>query len=140
MKTGLEVEDDIYRMLQDSPNHLVANGRMYKGETRPFQERNSIAKEDIVVRYLTGLSSQIQDGVVIVNVYCPYIKTGDKVLVRNTSRCQVLERKLEETLHYLRSICSEYKFDFDGAIQTYNEDDIEQTFSTLRIRYWVLET
>jgi len=139
MKTGLEVEDDIYKMMQNSPIHLIVNGQIYKGETRPFQDKKSEAKEDIVIRYLTGLSLQVQNGVVIVNVYCPYIKSGDRVLVRNTARCQELEKKLSETLYYLKTIDTEYKFDFDGAIQTYNEDEISQTFSTLRIRYKILE-
>ena len=139
MKTGLEVESDIYEMLQNSPIHLVVNGQIYKGETRPFVGKNDNPKEDIVVRYLTGISSQMQRGVVIVNVYCPYIKSGDKVFIRNTSRCQKFERKLDETFHYLQSIHSDYYFEFDGAIQTYNEDEINQTFSTLRIKYKILD-
>lgn len=139
MKTGLEVESDIFEMMQCSPICLIVNGQMYKGETRPFQDKNTIAKEDIVIRYLAGISSQIQNGVVIVNVYCTYIKMGGEVLMRNTSRCQELEQKLSETLYYLKTLHSEYKFDFDSTIQTYNEDEIGQTFSTLRIRYKILE-
>jgi len=139
MKTGLEVESDIYEMLKNSPIQLVINGGVYKGDTRPFQAKSDNAKEDIVVRYLTGLSSQIQQGVVIVNVYSPYIKIGEKVYVRNTARCQELERKLDETFYYLQALNSDYSFYFDGAIQTYGNEEIKQTFSTLRIKYKILE-
>ena len=139
MKTGLEIEGDIYEMLKSSPIHLATNGEIYKGDTRPFQEKGVESKEYIVVRYLTGLSTQIQKGVVIVNAYSPYIAVVDKVLVRNTARCQELERKLDETFYYLQRQFSDYYFSFDGAIQTYGDDGIKQTFSTLRIKYKILE-
>lgn len=135
-KTSLRIEADLFEMLKGSPLASDISGKIYKAGTRPFNAKN----EDAVLHYLTGLATQIQEGVVILNIYTSYIDSGDTRKIRNVARCLELETVLQNTLTYLNELFTEYLLENDGVIQTYDEDDIEQSFCSLRIKYKILET
>ena len=66
IRTGQQIENDIYSLLKNSELSAFVNGDLYKFGMRPYKS----VKEDIVVKFVTALTDEIQTGVVAINISC----------------------------------------------------------------------
>jgi hypothetical protein len=128
-KTGSEIEADVYAIINASALKTAVNGNVYKEGIRPLGAKT----EDIVVSFLTGLDDQIQTGVLNVNIYVPDIDNGEKVLVKNISRCKALEIIANTLIQGLKA--GEYRFKLASIIQTFKADGISQHFINCKIKF-----
>ena len=129
-KTGLEIQDDVFIIIDMSTLKPMITGKIYKGGMRPINAKS----EDVVVSFLTGLNGQVQVGVVNVNIYVPDITidaSGQSVC--NIPRCRALEAELCKITDNLKA--SEYRFRPDNIISTFPEPEIKQHFINARIRF-----
>lgn len=95
IKTATQIEKDFYRLVKDSPIATAIGGQVYRDGTRP---RNSKA-EDAVVAFVAGLDGQIQDGVVVVNVFVPKKPFGkDTEPVKDINRIDALSKIVRDWL------------------------------------------
>lgn len=95
IKTSAQIEKDFYRLVKSSAIASSIGGNVYRDGTRP---RNS-KSEDAVVTFVAGLDGQIQDGVVVVNVFVPKKPFGkDTDPVKDVARCDALEQLLRDWL------------------------------------------
>lgn len=131
-KTAKQVESDVRKLLQDSTLYTMISGEVYRNGLRPRDSQ----KEDAVVIFSTGLSNQIQTGVVIVNLYVPDIDPyGNGVLVENGSRVERLEQLAQEWVDSLTAEVSCYRFRQQQTIYTEAETDISQHVIVIRLSY-----
>lgn len=131
-KTGKQVQGDIYRLLRDSTLYTMVSGEVYRNGTRPRDSR----KEDIIVTFTTGLTSEIEEGIVTVNIYCPDIDPYENgVFVEDGQRTETLERLANEWVNSLSADVSCYLFDLQQTIYTEAEPDINQHFVVVKLHY-----
>jgi hypothetical protein len=131
MKTGQQIEDDIYSLVINSDLAAKTNGEVYKYGMRPRKS----CKEDIVVRFVTGLDDVIQTGRAVVNIYIPDIETNETgVLVRDISRCMQIEKIALDWFDTLDT-SSDYALYLAQTIQTIEDKEIAQHFVTIRLEY-----
>ncbi|MCX6222483.1 MAG: hypothetical protein NTZ69_16040 [Bacteroidia bacterium] len=129
-KTGLQIQDDIFSVIDTSSLKQTIAGKIYKGGMRPINAKT----EDAVVTFLTGLNGQIQTGVVNVNIYVPDIAIGsDGQLVCNIPRCRTLEIAILQIAEALKA--SEYKIYPDNVVQTFPAPEISQHFINARLKF-----
>lgn len=127
-KTGGQVLNDVFKLLQESGLADFVSGSLYKN-SRPFNSQ----LEDIVVSFKTGLDGQFQDGALTVNIYVPDIDNGSGVKVMDSGRCTEIEVKACEIIKPFTS--SEYLFSLGSIIQTFEEPDIGQHFVSIDLRF-----
>ena len=95
IKTETQIEKDFYHLVKDSPIATAIGGDVYRDGTRP---RNSKA-EDAVVIFAAGLDGQIQDGVVVLNVFVPKKPFGKNTEpVKDVGRVDTLEKLIRDWL------------------------------------------
>ena len=95
IKTSAQIEKDFYRLVKSSAIAASIGGKVYRDGTRP---RNSKA-EDAVVAFVAGVDGQIQDGVIVVNVFVPKKPFGkDTDPVMDVARCDAVEQLLRDWL------------------------------------------
>jgi len=130
--TAGQIESKVYEILSSSLLKTTIGGKIYKEGTRPLDSKN----EDIVISFVSGQDNQIQTGIVIVNAYVPDIDNGANkgVRIKNVGRCEELEEALN-TFSESISIYEDFNFKTDKTIQTYKEDNIQQHFINLRLKY-----
>lgn len=131
-KTGKQIQGDVYRLLRDSTLYTMISGEVYRNGYRP---RDSKA-EDAVVTFTAGFPTEIQEGVVTVNIFVPDIdpyKNG--VLVEDGERTEELERLAQAWVDSLTAEVSCYKFDLQQTIYTEEESEIGQHFVVVKLRY-----
>ncbi len=131
-KTGKQVQGDIYRLLRDSTLYTLITGEVYRNGLRPRDSQ----KEDAVVIFTTGLPTEIQEGVVTVNIFVPDIDPYDNgVMVENGERTEEIERLAAEWVESLSAEVSCYLFDLMQTIYTEEEPDIKQHFVVVKLHY-----
>lgn len=131
-KTGKQVQGDIYRLLRDSTLYTLISGEVYRNGLRPRDSQ----KEDAVVIFTTGLPTEIQEGVVTVNIFVPDIDPYDNgVFVENGERTEQVERLAGEWVESLSAEVSCYLFDLMQTIYTEEEPDIHQHFVVVKLHY-----
>lgn len=87
-KAAAAITGDFYEMLRDSALGQAINGLVYRDDTRP----DGAATEDMVVKHLSGAASQVQEGVVVVNIYVRDVVTaGSGKPQADTARIEQLE-------------------------------------------------
>lgn len=97
IKTGTQIEKDFFHFVKESPIASTIRGKVYRDGTRP---RNSKA-EDAVVIFTSGLDGQIQDGVVVLNVFVPKKPFGkDTEPVKDIGRVDKLEQLIRDWLRF----------------------------------------
>lgn len=132
MKTGKQIQGDIYKLLKDSTLCSMISGDVYRNGYRPRDSR----LEDAVVIFTVGQSDQIQSGVVTVNIFVPDIDPYDNgVLVEDGQRTEEIERLASDWVESLTADVSCYKFDLRQTIYTENEDEINQHFIVIKLGY-----
>lgn len=129
-KTAQQIEDDILNRVLQSQLPGLVDGGVYRFGTRPFNS----TREDIVVKFVTGLDGQWQSGVAVVNTYVPDISNGDGTTIRNITRCRAIESKVLEFVQRLNPD-PKYLFSTDATIQTISEPDIKQHFINLKLKF-----
>ena len=130
-KTSKRIERDIFRMLKDSDLSSAIGGKFYRDGMRPIDSKN----EDAVVKFLTGVDGQEQNGVVLLHVY-----VTDKDFYRNGALCEDIGRveQLEEEITDVIAAIdrNEYIIKTDGTPQSYKSQDYNgQHFINVRITY-----
>lgn len=132
MKTGKQVQSDIYKLLKDSTLCSMVSGDVYRNGYRPRDSR----LEDAVVIFTAGLPDQIQSGVVTVNIFVPDIDPFDNgVLVEDGARTEEIERLAAIWVESLTTEISCYKFKLQQTIYTEYEPEINQHFIVIKLGY-----
>ena len=131
-KTSKQVQGDVFQLLKNSPLFTMISGEVYRKGYRPRDSR----KEDAVVIFTTGLPTEIQTGVVTVNIFVPDIDPYDNgVLVEDGERTEKIERLAQEWFESLTAKVSCYKFKLQQTIYTEEEADINQHFVVVKLQY-----
>lgn len=137
-KTGKEVQSDVLDLFKNSSISSIISGEVYRKGYRPRYEKKDKAKvlEDAIVIFTTGFPTQIQTGVVTINIYVPDIDPFDNgVFVENGERCDELEKAASEWVDSLTTVVSNYKFKLQQTIYTEEEIDICQHFIVVKLGY-----
>jgi len=131
-KTGKQIQGDVYQLLRDSTLYTMISGEVYRSGNRPRDSK----KEDAEVIFTTGLTDQIQSGVVTVNIFVPDIDPwGNGVMVEDSQRTEQLEKYAQAWVESLTAEVSNYKFELQQTIFTEEEPQIHQHFVVVRLRY-----
>lgn len=133
IKTGKEIEYDIYAMLRESELASFVDGKVYKDGLRPFGS----TKEDIIVSFAAGLNGQSQSGMVSVRIYVRDIDTGspDGRLSPDTARCEAIEVKASEVIQGMIEDSTEYDITVESTIQTFPVEEIGQRVVYVMLKY-----
>lgn len=130
-KTGSEIQGDVYRLLRDSTLYEHISGEVYRGGKRPRDSR----KEDAVVVFTAGLPTQIESGVVTVNVYVPDTDFGEDYPSKDGDRIARLERLCQQWVDSLTAEVSCYKFELQRTITDDFDPQCGQHFIVVRLYY-----
>lgn len=131
-KTSKQVQGDIYRLLRDSTLYTMISGEVYRAGMRPRDSQ----LEDAVVIFTAGLPSQVQEGVVTVNLFVSDIDPYDNgVFVENSERTEQLEALAQAWADSLTAEVSCYKFRLQQTIYTDEEPEIRQHFVVIKLAY-----
>lgn len=132
VKTGKQVQGDIYRLFKSSTLYTMISGDVYRNGYRPRDSR----LEDAVVIFTAGLPDQIQTGVVTVNIFVPDIDPYDNgVFVEDGQRTEELEHLAQAWIDSLSTAVSCYKFKLMQTIYTEEEAEINQHFIVIKLGY-----
>ncbi len=129
-KTEKQIERDFFEFVSKSELAKAITGKVYRKGMRPTDSD----KEDIVVKFLSGLDEQVQIGIVVINVYVPDIvirKTGAKV--EDIERIGELEELIISFVENNDS--NEYDLSRDGTPKSLEAEGIEQHFIYARIKF-----
>lgn len=129
-KTEKRIERDFFEFVSKSELAKAITGKVYRKGMRPPDS----GKEDIVVKFLSGLDEQVQSGIVVINVYVPDTvirKTGAKV--ENIARVEELEELIISFVENNDS--NEYDLSRDGTPKSLEAEGIEQHFIYARIKF-----
>ncbi|MBQ7512403.1 MAG: hypothetical protein IJU11_06640 [Prevotella sp.] len=133
IKTSAQIEKDFYRLVKSSAIASSIGGKVYRDGTRP---RNS-KSEDAVVTFVAGLDGQIQDGVVVVNVFVPKKPFGKNTdSVKDISRVDELSQIIRDWLD-LRPGSPEYLLPKKDrpTIKDYEDPLTGETYIHTRIKF-----
>ena len=129
-KSEKHIEKDLYRLVSASQLAKAISGKVYRGKMRPEDSQ----KEDITITFLSGIEGQIQNGVIILNVYVPDITLkGSARKVEDTSRIETLE---DAVIGFVRDCkSSEYLYTLDGSPRSIEVEGINQHVIYTRIHF-----
>ncbi len=131
-KTGSQIEGDIRNFLLTSDLAKMLTGSVYRDGPRPRDSK----LEDAVVIFTTGTPTQVEEGVVTVNIYVPDIDPYENgVLTKDGGRCETLEVAAQQWVNSLKTSVSNYKFRLQMAIFTAEQPEINQHFVVVRLAY-----
>lgn len=129
-KTEKQIERDFFKFVCDSELARSISGKVYRKGVRPPDSD----KEDIVVKFLSGLDEQIQSGIVVLNIYVP-----DETIRGTGTKVEAFERvaELEEILLTFieENDSNEYDLSKDGTPKSLEAEGIEQHFIQARIKF-----
>ena len=132
MRTAKEIQGDIITLLRESALAQSVSGKIYRKGYRPL---NSQA-EDITVGFVTGVAGEIQEGVVVINVYVADIDAiGNGTMVENGARTTEIERLADDWVQSLTASRSDYLFELSQTIYTEAEREVHQHFVSIRLNY-----
>lgn len=136
-KSALQVINDLYRVVRSSLLATAVKGDVYKEGTRPL---NALS-EDVVINFVSGTASQIQSGIVNINVFVPDIDNGSGNMVCDVSRCRDIEgiatawieSTLDDELYSLN--LDSYRFTLDEMMRTMRYEDNKQHFVNIQLKF-----
>ncbi len=132
MKTGKEIQGDIFALLRDSELSAAVSGEVYRNGYRPRDSR----KEDIIVTLTSCDAEQVQSGVVTINIYVPDTDPfNNGLLVEDGARCEQLEKVAAQWVESLTADKSNYLFRLQRAITTAEDWEIHQHFIVIALRF-----
>lgn len=133
-KTSIDIERDMFALVKGSALAEEVNGDVYRSNMRPPESE----LEDIVVRFTAGVDSQIQTGVVSVNIYTVSKRLKDGMEVDDKNRCGTLL-----TLFYAMIeagiASSGYDLSTDGSPRIEFDNEAKKFVICGRIRYRYLD-
>lgn len=119
-------------MFKHSTLYSMISGDVYRNGYRPRDSRS----EDAVVAFATGLSDEIETGIVAVNIFVPDIDPfGNGVLVEDGARTAQLELAAAQWVDSLTADKSNYRFALQQTIYTEEEAALSQHFVVVKLRY-----
>lgn len=130
IKTETQIERDFMTFIKGSKLGDALKGRVYRAGMRP----DDADTEDLIVKFLTGLDTQIQVGIVILNLYVPDINSkaaGKKV--QDFKRIGVLQELINDFL--LNAGGSEYWLESENTPRTMLNEEIKQHCITVKIKF-----
>jgi len=136
-KIAEDIEEDVFNLVKADAIADLITGNVYKNGTRPF---NSVL-EDIVVTFLAGVDGQKQRGILNINAYVSNIDNGNEVFVKDILRCKTIGTALnsfKESVMSSRIILNPTGYRFlsdESIIQTFEEDEINQHYVNLRLKF-----
>ena len=136
---GEALEKRLFDISKDfARSKLKISGNVYYRGLRPIQKNASSYKEDVIVAFLTGDGTDVQQGTCLLNVYVPDIQAGSGVFYANKERCSEIADILERFPMYARQSDSEVYFKQSGMVATFAEEGIKQHFVSLKMEFKVL--
>ncbi len=132
IKTETEIEKDFYHFVSDSPIASAIGGQVLRDGMR---KRNA-KTEDAVVIFNAGLGGDIQDGVVVLNVFVPKKPFGkDTEPVKDIGRVDTLERVIRDWLDDFN--VPEYLLpeNEQPTIQSLEDPNTHETYICVRIKF-----
>lgn len=136
MKTGHDIQDEIYGLLKHSALENAVSGEVYKNGYRPRDSR----LEDIVVTFTQSTAGQIQEGIVTVNVYVPDIDPyNNGVWVEDGARTAELEHSVLRWFERIDRSSTDLRLEAERPPFTMEDSGARQHFVTLRIRFMYLD-
>lgn len=132
-KTAKQIQTDVYDLLRNSDlAAALKNGQVYRSGLRPRDSQG----EDAVVHFTAGLPTEIQTGVVTVNIFVSDIDPYDNgVLVEDTGRTEQIETLAQAWVDSLTADRSNYLFSLSQTISTEAEPEINQHFVVVKLQY-----
>lgn len=138
-KTAKQIVGDILNLIKGSLVEKTIDGAVYRGNRGKSNRPKGSKKEDVVVYFTTGDPSQMQSGVLAINVYVPDIPFGGGY-VENGRRCEELEIVAQQWVDSLTTGVSDYRFELQQTIYTEDEVEINQHFVVIKLKYYLLTT
>lgn len=129
-KSEKTIEKDLFRVIKASRLAKAVSGGVYRKGWRP----EGSDKEDVVVKFLTGLEGQIQSGVLVMTIYVPDItQAGSARLGEDTARVEELEDIAIAVIEKCES--TEYLYELEGSPVSIPVEGISQHAVNVRIHY-----
>lgn len=130
VKTEQQIERDFYTFVKGSPLGKAIRGGVYRSEMRPANAQT----EDLIVKFYTGIDSQIQSGTVIIDIYVPDIAYG------NDGRKVADKQRIGELQEFVLSFVNdnedaEYLMETEVSPYTVPIEEIEQHCIKTRINF-----
>lgn len=132
-KTAKQIVGDIMELLRGSSLETIISGKIYRMGYRPKGSK----REDVIVIFTTGDPSQMQRGVVTINIYVPDKAFKDS-FVEDGNRCAELEVAAQRWVSSLTADKSYYRFGLMQTIYTESEPQINQHFVVVKLKYDLL--
>lgn len=129
MKTDIDIRDDIFTYLKNSPIMAEVTGKLYTTK-RPVDSK----VEDVVISVLSNALSDKQEAFVNINIYVKDLNRNG-VNEENTKRIRVLSRI---ALDCLRSISNDYRITIDEQ-KVYEMDSIGHHVINNKVLYQHIE-
>lgn len=130
MKTTNDIERDFYTIISESTLGTSINGEVYRTNMRP----SVTDTEDIVVSHLSGVLSQIQTGVVLVNIYTISAIDSNERSVDDKARIGELQTMFFDFIDSYDSP-SGYVLEADGMPRTEYDKEAKRWVLSCRVRY-----
>ena len=126
IKSELQIEQDIYNLLQDELKSMI-KGNVYKQGMRPIDAQT----EDAVIAVSDASADQIQLGHVQINVYVPDIKD-----MPDKARMTELSEQHENLCELMNALTTdEYTFYPSRAARPYEVPELRQHFVNFEIEF-----
>ena len=139
-KTSKQVQSDIIALLKGSVLDTSTSGDIYRGTPDSSYRPRDSRKEDIVVIFTTGIPSEVETGVVTIQIYVPDITPyEDGVFVEDGRRTEEVEALADKWVDSLTCDRSNYKFKLQQSIHMQANPDIHQHFVVVRLGYSLYE-
>ena len=129
-KTATQIVGDVIKLLEGSSLARSITGKVYRTGYRPVGS----VKEDLIVHFTTGTPDQMQQGVVTINIYVANIPRG-KIYVEDGRRSGEIEILAQSWVSSLNKGGSPYYFTLQQTIRTEVEQEINQHFVVVKLRY-----
>lgn len=130
--TAKEIETFFLDIVKASPLATAVSGEGYRRDMRPRDSR----LEDITVGFVSGMTDQIQTGVIAICVYVPDIDPyGNGVMSEDGRRTAQLERMAQDWIDSKPTRGTDYRIRLQDTITTVEDEPIHQHFVSIMLRY-----
>lgn len=130
-KTGQQIEQDIFALLQGSAAAQSLSGAVYLEGTRPADS----TLEDAVVRFTGSADGQIQQGSAEIEIYIPDRNDAPGGSRKNVERCAQVEESAQSWVDALRAGRSEYHFSLAETIRTRRDETRPQHGVLIKLNF-----
>ena len=132
--TAGEIETLLRKRVMEAAPPIT--GKVYFKDMRPRQNDNDLHLEDCEVAVLTGTGSEQIEGTCTVNVWVPDTLTSSGIYMKSKRRTDAIEAWMTTLPPIIRD--GRIYFQRDGIIATLKEQDTNEHFVSLKMRFKVL--